>query len=74
MDNDNYRRNRETVHYKSGLVKAQLLVNILLNLANKLLYENIENKTKKFTEKHVNDISLIIQKNISIWCELLVNL
>ena len=56
MDNDNYRRNRETVHYKYGLVKAQLLVNILLNLANKLLYENIEEiKQKKiYTEKHVS--------------------
>ena len=29
----------ETVHYKYGITKAQLLVNILLNLANNLLYE-----------------------------------
>ena len=34
MDNDKYRRDRKTVHYKYGITKAQLLVNILLNLAN----------------------------------------
>lgn len=67
MDNDNYRRNRETVHYKYGLVKAQLLVNILLNLANNLLYENIEEIKKQdiYPEEHINNISLIIQKNIN---------
>ncbi len=67
MDNDNYRRNRQTVHYKYGLTKAQIIVNILLNLANKLLYENINEikKMNKFDESYLNKISIIIQKNIN---------
>lgn len=67
MDNDKYRRNRKTVHFKYGITKAQLLVNILLNFANKLLHSNIEDikKTQLYDDSYVNEISLIIQKNIN---------
>lgn len=42
MDNDKYRRGKETVHYKYGLVSAQVLSSYLLGKAFQLLNSNIE--------------------------------
>ena len=40
MDNDKYRRGKETIHYKYGIQKAQALVSYFLKQAYEFLHEN----------------------------------
>lgn len=62
MDNDNYRRGKETIHFKYGLCKAQYLSAYLLEKATELIYENYNDLPDK---KELYDIFVKILKNIN---------
>ena len=68
MDNDLYRRNKKTVHYKYGVVKAQLTVNIMMELGNKLLNDNFDlvEKMNIYNKEKMNLIKLIFIKMLII--------
>ena len=54
MDNDNYRRDIETIHFKYGVNNAYILANYLLSRSTTLIYDNleeIENDNKEKTEQ-----------------------
>jgi len=60
MDNDIYRRGKETVHYKYGQQKAQMLVNYFIKKAFQLLNENyheIYNYIKENAEENQRETS-----------------
>jgi len=51
MDNDNYRRGKETIHFKYGSCKAQALVSYFLKKA----YGFLQNNYTELKDKHPND-------------------
>jgi geranylgeranyl diphosphate synthase type II len=51
MDNDNYRRGKETIHFKYGSCKAQALVSYFLKKAYGFLHSNYT----ELKDKHPND-------------------
>ena len=67
MDNDMLRRGRETVHYKYGETKSQIVVAYLLKQALNLLYDNINDIKNKqlYSEDYINNITIEIHKNIN---------
>ena len=67
MDNDHYRRGKETLHFKYGITNAQLIVQILLKLAFKLLCTNIQDiKCQNiYDDKSLDNIAIEIYKNIN---------
>ena len=67
MDNDLYRRNKKTVHYKYGVVKAQLTVNIMMELGNKLLNDNFDlvEKMNIYNKEKMNLIKINIYQNVN---------
>lgn len=58
MDNDNYRRGKETIHFKYGSCKAQALVSYFLKKAYEFLHLNYKEL------KELKDTNIDINKNI----------
>lgn len=56
MDNDNYRRGIETVHYKYGSDNAYFISGFMVSQVLKLLKENIDDMKKTFNLDYVNKI------------------
>jgi geranylgeranyl diphosphate synthase, type II len=66
MDNDKYRRGKETTHYKFGQKKAQMLVVYFLKQAFRLIHENyVEILNSDIKPKNFPLIFLEIHKNIN---------
>ena len=63
MDNDNYRRGIETVHYKYGSDNAYLISSFMVSQVLKLLKENIDDMKKIFNLDYVNKIQEKILNN-----------
>ena len=72
MDNDKYRRGKETVHYKYGITSAQILSSYLLGKSFQLLNSNIKEIKKanvidsELLENNVIEIYKHINKNLGI--------
>lgn len=69
MDNDNYRRGKETIHFKYGSCKAQALVSYFLKKAYGFLHSNYtELKDKHPSDSKIDSIILsiydILNKNM----------
>ena len=69
MDNDNYRRGKETIHFKYGSCKAQALVSYFLKKAYGFLHSNYtELKDKQPNDSKIDSIILsiydILNKNM----------
>ena len=67
MDNDLFRRNKKTVHNKYGVTKAQLTVNIMMEIGNKLLSKNFDKieKLQIIDEETINFIKIMCYQNIN---------
>lgn len=66
MDNDNYRRDIKTIHYKYGVDNAYLVSGFLISQVLKLINENIDDIKSKFSEDYVNEIKEKILNNYLI--------
>ena len=56
MDNDNYRRNKLSFHRKYSEYKAQIVSNVMVNIALKLIYYNFRNLEQSQLTIIVNSI------------------
>jgi geranylgeranyl diphosphate synthase type II len=63
MDNDNYRRNIETIHYKYGTNNAYSISGFLISKVLKLINENINEVRDKLDKENVDKIQNIIINN-----------
>ena len=63
MDNDNYRRNKETIHYKYGTNNAYSISGFLMCKVLKLINENINEVKDKLNEENVEKLQNIILNN-----------
>ena len=63
MDNDNFRRGNETVHYKYGSQNAYLISGFMIGQVLKLLNENIDEIRKNFDSGDVDQIQELIINN-----------
>lgn len=55
MDNDNYRRGKETIHFKFGCCKAQALVSYFLKKAYEFLNINYTELRTKYSENYADN-------------------
>ena len=63
MDNDEYRRNIETIHFKYGENNAIILSTFLLSQVGDLLHKNIEEIKNIFAKEYFNTIREMIFNN-----------